>query len=186
ERFEIAVGAILTQNTAWENARRALAALRERGLLGVQAVQGVEVAELAPLILSSGYYNQKARKIRNLAGAWSEICQATGAELRGTLLAVWGIGPETADSIALYAFHLPNFIVDGYALRTFRRIGLFGPGEGYETIRSVVEGSLNWNSELLGELHALLVRLGQEHCRARPECDGCPLRGVCATGMNRT
>lgn len=192
DQFEIAAGAILTQNTAWENARRALASLRKNGLIDPTALRRTGLDDLAQIIRSSGYFNQKARKLRMLAEFFDAEVKAHGPKggpsahppERERLLKIWGIGPETADSILLYAFGAPVFVVDGYTKRTFERIGLVAGGTGYAAIQEMFHASLAADVELFGEFHALIVRHGKRYCRVKPACRRCPLLDICTYGRD--
>jgi endonuclease III related protein len=184
-RFEVIVGAILTQNTSWTNVERAIRALREKRLLTVGAMEQVSVRELARLIHSSGYFRQKARKLKEFVrflrsqhhGSLSKMFQTPTAVLREQLLAVHGIGPETADSILLYAGKHPVFVVDAYTRRILQRHGLARGKESYEDIRKLFEKSLPANRKLFNEYHALIVHAGKHYCRAKaPLCSSCALR----------
>lgn len=180
ERLEIAVGAILTQNTAWSNARSALDALHERGLLTLSALGRLAVNDLATIVRSSGYYNQKARKIKELV-AYLDGKPEDEAPTRSALLGIWGVGPETADSILLYAYGVPTFVADAYAIRILGRMGLVEGNASYWRVQELVHTSLSPEAERYGELHALLVRHARGYCRSRgPLCDRCPVRQRCA------
>lgn len=184
-RFEVIAGAILTQNTSWSNVERAITALRREKLLSPAAIQQVPLAHLARLIRSSGYFRQKARKLKDFVrflrdchrGSLDKLFATPTAELREQLLAVHGIGPETADSILLYAGRHPVFVIDAYTRRIFERHNLLGGKESYEQIRSLFEHSLPRDSSLFNEYHALIVHTGKHFCQKRqPACEGCPLR----------
>lgn len=175
QRFEIAAGAVLTQSSAWRNAEAALAALRSAGLLTPRALLACPQSRLAALVRPSGYFNQKARKLRGLAAFLTGL-PAGAVPSREALLGVWGIGPETADSILLYAWQQPVCVVDAYTRRLFQRLGWAAGGEGYEELRGVCERGLPRAVPVYGEFHALIVRHAKEHCRRNPRCDGCPLR----------
>ena len=184
-RFEVIVGAILTQNTSWTNVERAIKALREERLLTIKAMEQVPVRKLARLIRSSGYFRQKARKLKEFVrflrsqhhGSLSKMFQTPTAVLREQLLAVHGIGPETADSILLYAGKHPVFVVDAYTRRILQRHGLARGKESYEDIRKLFEKSLPANRELFNEYHALIVHAGKHYCRTKaPMCSNCALR----------
>lgn len=171
QQFEVAVGAILAQNTSWVNAEKALQVLRQKGLLTRKKLHNVDKQRLAALIRSSGYFNQKAKKLKMFAGFEGEMT-------RENLLALWGVGKETADSILCYAYHQPVFVVDAYTLRIFHRLGF--PEEGYDAVQAMVMGELK-KVEDLNEFHALLVELGKTICtRQHPACERCPLTRVCA------
>ncbi|HEY1469408.1 MAG TPA: endonuclease III domain-containing protein [Candidatus Acidoferrum sp.] len=185
-RFEVIVGTILTQNTSWTNVERAIAGLRKEKLLTVEAMERVSLSKLARLIRSSGYFRQKARKLKEFVGflrsqhhgSLSKMFQVPTAVLREQLLGVHGIGPETADSILLYAGNHPVFVVDAYTRRILQRHGLARGKETYEDIRKLFEKSLPANRELFNEYHALIVHVGKHFCRAKaPVCSGCALRG---------
>lgn len=184
-RFEVIVGAILTQNTSWTNVERAIRALREERLLTISAMEQVSMRKLARLIRSSGYFRQKARKLKEFVrflrsqhqGSLSKMFQTPTAVLREQLLAVHGIGPETADSILLYAGKHPVFVVDAYTRRILQRHRLARGKESYEDIRKLFEKSLPANRELFNEYHALIVHAGKHYCRAKaPICSNCALR----------
>jgi endonuclease-3 related protein len=186
-RFEVCVGAILTQNTAWSNVEKALAALRARGLLSFPRLRQVPPARLAPLIRSSGTYNVKARRLarfvaflaREYGGRVAAMSREDPGELRAKLLAVPGIGRETADSIALYAARLPLFVVDAYTRRVFSRLGLIQGNEPYDDVQRFFMDGLPRDTALFSDYHAQIVRLAQTACRARPLCGQCPLEEVC-------
>jgi endonuclease III related protein len=185
--FEICVGAILTQNTAWVNVEKALAVLRERGLLSFASLRGMAATELAPLIRSSGYFNVKARRImafvdfldREYGGRLEGMAAEEPPVVRAKLLAVTGIGRETADSIALYAAGLPIFVVDAYTRRIFSRLRLLKGDEDYDTIRGRFESELPKDVALYNDYHAQIVHLGKDFCRTVPRCDRCALADVC-------
>ncbi len=175
QRFEVAAGAVLTQNTSWANASMAVSNLVRRGALDPESIHSMDVKTLAELIRSSGYYNRKAVILKELAGCFPQRAEIT----RESLLAVSGIGPETADSIMLYAFGEPFFVVDAYTMRVFSRIGLIAPGERYENVRAFFEGNLPADVGIFQEYHALIVKVAKEFCRRKPMCDGCPLYPLC-------
>lgn len=178
------MGAILTQNTAWGNVERAVAALRARRLLTPARLSGLPSGRLAALIRPSGYFRVKARRLRAFlayllgrhGGSLRRMGGAPLDSLRLELLAVPGIGPETADSILLYALGRPVFVVDAYTRRVLARHRLLGHGAGYEEVRALFERHLPGDPRLFNEYHALLVRVGKHYCRSRPRCEGCPLR----------
>jgi len=187
--FEICAGAILTQNTAWKNVEQALRALKKSEKLSLGKIAVCPLPALAALIRSSGYHNQKAARLKELArrimrehpeglAAW--FAQAPGSDLRAELLSFKGVGPETADSIALYAARKPVFVIDAYTRRIAGRLGLAG-GLDYAGWQAFFERSLPRNMKMYNEYHALLVKLGKDFCRKnRPACSGCPLNAVCA------
>lgn len=183
--FEVMVGAILTQNTNWSNVEKAIANLKAAGLLEAQALHYTPLERLAELIRPSGYFNVKARRLKNFLDFY--FCAAGGSEarlramptreLRKKLLEVNGLGPETADSILLYALDRPVFVVDAYTRRILRRHGLLRGDEDYEEIRALFETHLMKGRKLFNEFHALLVRAGKYHCKPSSRCEGCPLEG---------
>ncbi len=185
--FEVAVGAILTQNTAWANVEKAIANLKTEGLLGPAELRLLAASEIAPLIKPAGYYNVKAKRLRAfLDFLWNEydgdVAAMAREELptaRAKLLAVRGVGPETADSILLYACGLPTFVVDAYTHRILHRHGLADEAASYDEMKELFETSVAADVPLYKQYHALLVRVGRERCRrGEPRCDGCPLEGL--------
>jgi endonuclease-3 related protein len=184
--YEMMVGAILTQNTAWANVEKALANFE--GRLSPQFIARVSGEELACIIRPSGYYNQKVLRLKALTG-WFEkytydIYKARacpGPVLRAELLSVKGVGRETADSILTYALHKPFFVVDAYTRRLFFRLGYeTGIVRGsYEDLRLGIESSIPRKLELYNEFHALIVEHAKCHCRKKPICEGCPLAAFC-------
>lgn len=186
--FEVLVGAVLTQNTAWTNVERAIANLRTHGVLEAQAIVAAPHEALAEWIRPSGYFNVKAGRLKALCGWYLEhggfehLDRWQTADLRDSLLAVKGIGPETADDIVLYAFHRPVFVIDAYTRRIFGRLGLVDPAAGYEVLRRRFETELGTGGEnvpLFNEYHALIVEHAKNHCRKRPVCEGCCLADGC-------
>ena len=183
-RFEVIVGAILTQNTAWTNVVKGIEALRAAGLLDPAAMGRTPPAHLAGLIRPTGYFNQKAARLlgflsfldRRHGGDLDHLLRLPAARLRRQLLDIPGIGPETADSIVLYAAAGPVFVVDAYTRRILGRHALLGEDDSYQAIQRQLHDALPADAPLFNEYHALLVRVGKEHClKSRPRCDGCPL-----------
>ena len=183
-RFEVIVGAILTQSTSWGNVERAIANLRSARMLTPPALRKARPSRLAALIRPSGYFRQKARKLKAfvefLRLAYGEslerMFQTPTLELREQLLSVHGIGPETADSILLYAGNHPVFVVDAYTHRIFGRHGITGGKADYEAVRARFEAALPRQPQLLNEFHALIVNTGKNWCRKSvPRCQECPL-----------
>ena len=182
-RFETILGAILTQNTSWTNVEKAIANLRTKGCLSPEQLHRMEVEEIAQLIRPAGYFNIKAQRLKNFLdwlfekhnGSLDNLQALPASTLREKLLSIKGIGPETADSICLYAFGKPVFVVDAYTARILGRHGLLEPGCGYSDIQEVFHSSLDRDAPLFNEYHALLVRLGKDHCKRKPLCNGCPL-----------
>lgn len=183
--FEIMVGAVLTQNTAWINVERAIANLVAADALAPERILGVAEDRLAAWLRPSGYFNIKARRLRHFcrwyleAGEYPALQDWDTERLRHALLAVNGIGPETADDMLLYAFGRPVFVIDAYTRRLFLRLGLIEGGEGYETLRQACEQALGPDVALFNEYHALIVAQAKDVCRTRPRCGECVLRRQC-------
>jgi len=186
--FEIAVGAILTQSVSWSNVEKAIGALKEIGALSPETVASMNTDELARLIRPTLYFNMKAKKLKSFCGHligrygrdMAALRDRPMEELREELLGLYGIGPETADSILLYAVGKPSFVVDAYTRRILSRMGLVAPDIGYDELRAVFTKRLPADSALFNEYHALIVTLGKECCTARsPRCDECPLTQDC-------
>jgi endonuclease-3 related protein len=182
--FEIMVGAVLVQNTAWRNVERAIEQLRQAGVMEPAALYALPVDELAELIRPAGYYRLKAKRLRNLlafvleeyGGSLNAMFAADLTTLRQQLLAIQGIGPATADAILLYAGGLPTFVVDTYTHRILSRHGWIGYDADYHQIKDFFESNLPADAPLYNEYHALLVRVGKDYCRrSAPRCEGCPL-----------
>jgi endonuclease-3 related protein len=176
-RLEIIMGAILTQNTAWTNVEQALERLRRAGIRRPADLLAVPSPRLAKLIRTSGYFNQKAKKLKGIAALFCSPHSLSlgGAPSRAVLLSQWGIGPETADSILLYAFRVPVFVVDAYTRRLLQRVGLAGGSEDYDVLQGLFHGAMVKRHRLYNEFHALIVHHAKVHCRAVPICDGCPV-----------
>ena len=211
-RFEVIVGAYLTQNTNWSNVEKAIANLRRARVLTVKGLREIALRRLETLIRPSGYFRQKARNLktfirfldRNHRGSLDRMFACPTRQLREELLALNGVGPETADSILLYAGNHPVFVVDAYTRRILERHGLITPKTGYEQIRALLEQALigadpaqllfepggteprhsvsrmsgmprGHLSQHFNELHALIVRVGSQLCRKTPKCQECPL-----------
>jgi endonuclease-3 related protein len=182
-RFEIITGAILTQNTNWANVEKAIANLKSSGLLTPEKLHMLETEHLADLIRPAGYFNIKAKRLKNFIswlfenynGDLIELESIDTDRLRAELLAIKGIGRETADSILLYAFDRPVFVIDAYTARVVSRHELIAPDADYEQLREFFESSLSADTQLFNEYHALLVKVGKEFCRPKARCPGCPL-----------
>jgi len=185
--FEVAVGAVLTQNTAWTNVERAIANLRGAGLLAPAPLHRVPEAELADHIRPAGYFNVKARRLKALChflletadGDLEGLAGYPTEDLRKRLLGVKGVGEETADSILLYGLDRPVFVVDAYTRRIFQRLGLLEAGLPYGAIQERFQAALPRNRALFNEYHALIVALGKDYCKPKPRCETCPLRDRC-------
>jgi endonuclease III related protein len=189
--FEVMVGAVLVQNTNWQNVRRAIDNLREADLLEPHALYAVPEEELEELIHPAGYYRLKAKRLRSLLrffverynGSLEAMCKTPLDVLRAELLAVHGIGPETADSILLYAGGMASFVVDTYTYRILTRHGWIGFDADYHEMQDYFQSNLPSDAALYNEFHALLVRTGKLYCRkARPLCEQCPLREMLPDG----
>ena len=183
------MGAVLTQNTAWVNVEKAIANLKAAGALSCHAILDLGTPDLANLIRPAGFFNVKARRLQALCGFLRDAGVADAPErlggtaplpsLRQKLLAVHGVGEETADSILLYALNLPSFVVDAYTRRIFKRLGLLAGDEAYGRIQAEFQRHLPRNLQLYNEYHALIVALGKDFCRSKPRCGQCPLVGFC-------
>lgn len=181
--FEVMVGAVLTQNTNWSNVEKALKALKGAGLMAPEAIHALSDDDLAGYIRPAGYYNLKARRLKNLValvmaaggGDPPRLLERPTPRLRRDLLAVGGVGPETADSILLYAAGRPVFVIDAYTRRMAERHALADPGLDYHALQALFVANLPRRAQMFNEFHALIVRLGKEFCRPRPICTGCPL-----------
>lgn len=184
--FEMMAGAILTQSTAWTNVEKAVANLKEAEVLSPSEFRKLSDAELAALIYPSGYYNAKAKKLKALAN-WLEtydnelsaVKAVAPDKLRQELLGVHGIGPETADSILLYAMELPFFVIDAYTRRLFSRLGISPEGDSYDDWQDLFTNALERDAGLYNEYHALIVRHAKDCCRPWPECPECCLKDYC-------
>ncbi len=176
KRFEIIVGAILTQNTAWRNVEKAIDNLLAENLLDPKKLTKTKKEKLATLIRPAGYYNQKAER---LILAAKFFIKNKSPPTREQLLAMKGIGPETADSILLYAFNKPYFVIDAYTRRILSRLGLIKGDENYTELQTLFHKSLSADQELFKEYHALLVELAKRFCRKKPICASCPIRRLC-------
>lgn len=185
--LEIAVGAILTQNTSWTNVEKAIGNIKAGKLMDEQRLFQLPDGEMAALIRPSGYFNVKTRRLKNFlrvlverydGGIENFLNSRSSSAIREELLEINGIGPETADSILLYAGNFPVFVVDKYTQRIFSRHGLIPPDCTYDEMQSFFIESLKEDCGLFNEYHALIVRLGKERCVKKPKCGGCPLHGA--------
>jgi endonuclease-3 related protein len=184
--FEVAVGAILTQNTNWSNVEKAIGNLKEHKMLDARVIHQMPIDQLASIIRPSGYYNIKAQRLRafidylvgSYGGSMARMKKGGTEKLRNELLAVNGIGQETADSILLYALGKPVFVIDAYTKRVLLRHGLMDMNASYEECRQLFHVELDEDVRLFNEYHALLVMVGKEYCRPMQRCAGCPLSAV--------
>jgi endonuclease-3 related protein len=185
-RFEIMVGAILTQNTSWSNVAKAIANLNAAGCLEPTALHALDTGELETLIRPAGYFRLKAKRLRNFTqwlfdeyeGNLARLDEIDTHRLREELLGISGIGPETADSILLYALDRPVFVVDAYTARVAVRHGLIEPELTYEMLQDLFASNLEADVSLFNEYHALLVHVGKDFCKPKPRCSTCPLESL--------
>jgi len=184
--FEVIVGAILTQNTNWANVEKAILKLKDKKALNARKLLALSPYKLAALIKSTGYYNLKAARLKNFikfffamyAGNIKRMGLQDLTFLRKQLLAVKGVGPETADSILLYALNKPVFVIDAYTKRIFSRHHLLNEDTTYEQAQGIFMRNLKNDTKLFNEYHALLVKLGKDYCRKHnPKCEICPIHG---------
>ena len=184
--LEMMIGAILVQNTSWRNAARAIDVLRDADLLDARRLLDLPIEQLEEHLQSCGYFRIKTRRLRNLLhlivdkfdGQLDRMWQLDAEPLRRLLLGVNGVGPETADSIVLYAARQPRFVVDKYTWRVLVRHGWISSSAKYDDMQTLFERRLPADVKLFGEFHALLVRVGNDRCKSQPHCDGCPLRSM--------
>ncbi len=192
--FEVMVGAILTQNTSWTNVEKAIDNLKKTGILSPKRILDLssrisssDEDNLSRLIKPSGYYNQKARRLRELSqwvinrcqGDLSTLQSVSTPDLREELLDINGIGLETADSILLYAFNRPVFVIDAYTRRIISRMGICDVDIKYKDLQELFVQNLDRDVELYNDFHAQIVALGKYHCKPKPLCGTCPLMGFC-------
>ena len=184
--FEILAGAILTQNTAWTNVEKAIKNLKQQGLCNSQSLSTIDQSELAQLIRSSGYFNQKSERLIRFAkwyeqrGGVENLMLKGLEELRAELLNLNGIGDETADDMLLYAFEKPSFIIDTYTRRIFSRINLLAEKSPYLVLQNTFQQALSCDVALFQQYHALIVTHAKKHCLKKPVCTGCPIRDRCS------
>lgn len=183
--FEIAVGAILTQNTNWQNVEKAITNLKKNRQLSPKSIYNLSHEKLAEMIRPSGYYNVKAKRLKNFVsfivekqkGSLMNLKKYETIQIRQMLLSVSGIGKETADSIILYALDKPIFVIDTYTKRILSRHGFIDEFIDYDTCQSLFHENINPDRALYNEYHALLVRTGKDYCKPKVNCDECPLKG---------
>lgn len=184
--FEVTIGAILTQNTSWKNVEKAIENLKFEGVLSPQKLCDLEENRLSNLIKPAGFYNVKSKRIKNFLN-WlkqydfdlEKIKEKDFLRLRNELLSIKGIGNETADSILLYAFEYPIFVVDAYTKRMFKRLGLVD-SDAYEKVQTFFENNLKRDLKLYNEYHALIVKHSKDICKKTPKCDDCFLKEECS------
>lgn len=184
--FEVCVGAVLTQNTSWRNVAKAIANLKAADALSPETIHRLSQEDLAELIRPSGYFNVKARRLKNFVdvlvnrhhGSLDRLFDRSKEELRAELLAINGIGKETADSVILYAADMPVFVVDAYTRRVLTRHGLAEESVSYDEMQSLFEAHVQPDVELYKDFHAQIVAVGAHYCKRRPLCDTCPLKNL--------
>src|SRR4030066_1685881 len=184
--LEIAIGAILTQNTNWGNVEKAIDNLKKQNALSARVIHKMPVRLLSELIRPTGYFNIKAKRLKSFIdflmndyhGSMKKMKNEDIHSLKKKLLSINGIGPETADSIILYALEKPVFVIDAYTKRVLSRHGIMNHDASYDTFQGLFHSKLKENIGLYNEYHALFVRLAKENCRTRPLCAGCPLEGM--------
>ena len=173
KKFEIILGAILTQNTSWKQVEKAIANLKNNDLISQEAIKKVSLRRLASLIKPSGYFNQKAKRLKII----NQFLEKNKNPTRDQLLEVNGIGPETADSILLYAFNQPSFVIDTYTKRIMQRLGY--KEESYGGLQALFQDNLPNDYKIYNEFHALFVEHAKTYCRKKPLCQKCPLNSRC-------
>ncbi len=182
--FEMMAGAILTQNTSWKGVEKAIINLKEHQVLDPESLAFVEHEIIARLIRPAGYFNQKAKRLKTFSrwfldrfeGKISRMKEVPFSEMREELLGQNGIGPETADSILLYALRHPTFVIDAYTFRLLHRHGFVGEETSYDEMKALCEDALPADEALFNDFHAQIVQVGKEYCRKKPKCEECPLR----------
>lgn len=188
--FEVMVGAVLTQNTAWSNVEKAIDTLRAEDLLEPENIHAVHAGTLAEFIRAAGYFNVKAVRLKAMVewlmekGGIEALEAMAVKDLRSELLSVHGIGPETADDILLYAFNHPVFVIDAYTRRLFGRLGLVDEQADYDALRRQFETELGKEADLFNQYHALIVIQAKDVCRKKPHCDECCLADICRYARN--
>lgn len=184
-KLEVIIGAMLTQNTSWSNVEKAIANLRKNKLLSFKRLSKIEINKLATLIKPAGYFNIKAKRLKNLLkfiqtryqGNLGNMGKIKTKELREDLLNVNGVGAETADSILLYAFDKPVFVIDAYTKRIFSRLKMMTLDSTYDKAQDLFMDNVSCSTRLFNEYHALIVRLGKDYCKkSKPRCSECPIR----------
>ncbi|MGE5326089.1 MAG: endonuclease III domain-containing protein [Deltaproteobacteria bacterium] len=194
-RLEVILGAILTQNTSWQNAALGIRGLRKAGLLSMSRLKQARRAEIEAAIRPSGFFRQKTRTIRNFVAWLVDTCRGSlscmlrrpTVQLRAEMLEIQGLGPETVDAILLYACGIPRFVADAYTRRILSRHGLIPDGFGYHETQEFLHSHLPEDAQLFNEFHALLVEAGKRHCRrSAPECHNCPLERFLAKDDRQT
>ncbi len=184
--LEMMVGAILTQNTNWKNVEKAIENLKRSNTISLKNLSSISISELAQKIRPAGYYNIKAKRLKNLIsfivnhynGNMKKLLEDETQALRQGLLSVNGIGPETADSIILYAANRPVFVIDAYTHRILNRHDMTEDQSTYQELQELFMDNLPEDSSLFNEFHALIVETGKDFCKKKPLCEGCPLTRI--------
>ncbi|MAG08411.1 endonuclease [Candidatus Woesearchaeota archaeon] len=187
QRLEICFGAILTQNTNWKNVEKAIINLNKEKLIDIRKINKINQEKLAGLIKSAGYFNQKAIKLKifcahlleNYKGSFNLLFSKKIKELREELLSIKGIGPETADSIILYAAEKPIFVIDAYTKRIMSRLGYYNEKTGYDELQNLFMKNLPKDAKLFNEYHALLIEFGKQYCKKKTNCNNCFITALC-------
>jgi len=183
--FEVAIGAILTQNTNWQNVQKTIDNLKKHKMLSPKTIYNLSIERLADLIRPSGYYNIKAKRLKNFvsfiveshSGSLMNLKKYEIQNIRKSLLSISGVGKETADSIILYALDKPIFVIDAYTKRVLSRHGIINNLSNYDECQALFHDNLDNNLEFYKEYHALFVMVGKHYCKPKPNCNNCPLRG---------
>jgi endonuclease-3 related protein len=184
--LEVVLGSVLTQNTRWENVENTIPRLRSRGLVTLDEVYRCPLVELEAAIRSAGFFRRKAKSIKRLAGFFLRHGEPNETPRREDLVALKGVGFETADSILLYGFNRPEFVADAYSRRLLRRLGMVGPDVGYADAKLLFESCLKPETYLYKSFHALIVQHAKQICGKSPLCDQCALRQECQTYLTGT
>ncbi len=186
DRFEIIIGAILTQNVAWKNVEKALGALKKNKILSPLKLYKADHELIASCIKPTGYFNQKTIKIKNFLNwfkkinySFDELKKIKTDKLRKILLEINGVGPETADSILLYALNRKIFVIDAYTKRIFSRLNLISIDDSYDSVQELFHSDFNGTLKKYNEYHALIVAHGKDICKNKPLCTACCLNGMC-------
>jgi len=184
--LEIIVGAVLTQNTSWANVEKSIKNLKENSMLDFQELINVNDEFLKSLIKPSGFYNLKAKRLKNVLNFFNEFCggkfdnikNKNVYDIRKSLLTVNGVGKETADSIILYALNMPIFVIDAYTKRLFKRLGI-NDSEDYDNLQEMFHKLVEPSVDVYKEYHAFIVNLCKDFCKKKPNCEFCPLKSLC-------
>ncbi len=187
-RDEVIIGAILTQNTSWTQVEKAIHNLQDKNLLSLQEIYSADHNTIAELIKPSGFFTQKTGYLKNTAEFFlqNDVMQLNNSEFRKKLLSVKGIGQETADSILLYAFDIPFFVIDAYTKRIFSRLGFCNKSIKYNDLQTYFMQEINPEPKLYNNYHAMIVNLAKDNCRTKPVCENCCLKTRCKTYKDNT